>query len=87
MFKNITEIKKYIKENNVKYVDFKLVDIRGRFRHLSIPAENLNENTMRNGIGFDASNYGYAKVEKSDMVFYPDLSSAVLSNKCSNLAI
>ena len=33
---------------------------------------------MKDGIGFDASNYGYARVEKSDMVFYPDLASAYL---------
>ena len=78
MFKNITEAKAYIKKNDIKFVDFKLVDLRGRFRHLSIPAERLTEKTMKDGIGFDASNYGYASVEKSDMVFYPDLSTAVL---------
>ena len=78
MFKNINDIKKFIKENDVKFVDFKLVDLRGRFRHLSIPAERLTEKTMKDGIGFDASNYGYANVEKSDMVFIPDLKTAVL---------
>lgn len=76
MFKNIKEAKAYIKENNIKIIDLKLVDLRGRFRHLSVPAERLNEKMMKEGIGFDASNYGYARVEKSDMVFYPDLSSA-----------
>ncbi|MBQ6333895.1 MAG: type I glutamate--ammonia ligase [Erysipelotrichaceae bacterium] len=76
MFKNIKEAEKYIKENNVRFIDLKLVDLRGRFRHLSIPAERLNEKLMKDGIGFDASNYGYARVEKSDMVFYPDLASA-----------
>lgn len=78
MFKDIKEVKAYIKKNNIEFVDFKLVDLKGRFRHLSIPAKNLNENTMKYGIGFDASNYGYASVEKSDMVFYPDLKTAIL---------
>ena len=78
MFKNIGEIKKFIKNNDVKFIDFKLVDLQGRFRHLCIPAENLTEQTMKDGIGFDASNYGYAHVEKSDMVFIPDLSTAVV---------
>ena len=78
MFKNIEEAKKYIKENDVAFIDLKLVDLRGRFRHLSIPASRLTEELMKDGIGFDASNYGYARVEKSDMVFYPDLSSAYL---------
>ena len=76
MFKNIIETKQYIEKNQVKYVDLKLTDLRGRFRHITIPAERLNESVMKDGIGFDASNYGYASVEKSDMVFYPDLSSA-----------
>lgn len=78
MFKNVAEIQKFIKANHVKFIDFKLVDLKGRFRHLSIPAERLTEKTMKEGIGFDASNYGYAHVEKSDMVFIPDLSTAVL---------
>ena len=37
---------------------------------------------MRSGIGFDASNYGYAVVEKSDMVFIPDLDTAVIDPYC-----
>ncbi len=78
MFKNIKEAVSFIKENDIQFVDLKLVDLRGRFRHLSIPAERLNEKLMSAGIGFDASNYGYASVEKSDMVFYPDLSTAYL---------
>ena len=77
MFKNISEAKQYIKENGIEFIDLKLIDLKGRFRHLSIPSERLNEKVMKEGIGFDASNYGYAKVEKSDMVFYPDLSSAM----------
>ena len=76
MFKNIKDAKKFIKDNDIKFVDFKIVDLKGQFRHLSIPAEKLNESIMENGIGFDGSNYGYANVENSDMVFVPDLSSA-----------
>ena len=76
MFDNIKQAKQYIKENDIRIVDLKLVDLRGRFRHLSIPADRLDEKMMKEGIGFDASNYGYARVEKSDMVFYPDLKSA-----------
>ena len=78
MFKNITEAKKYINDYKVKFIDFKIIDLQGRFRHLTIPAENLSEKTMDEGIGFDASNYGFARVEKSDMVFIPDLKTAVL---------
>lgn len=78
MFRNLDEAKQYITDNGIEFIDLKLIDLKGRFRHLSIPSERLNEKVMKDGIGFDASNYGYARVEKSDMVFYPDLSSAML---------
>lgn len=76
MFNNIEEIQDYIRENDIEFIDFKIIDLRGRLRHLTIPASRFNDNLLKDGIGFDASNYGYAKVEKSDMVFYPDLKTA-----------
>ncbi len=71
-----------IREQNIQMVDFKMVDIHGQFRHVTIPASSFNEETVRNGIGFDASNYGYAVVEKSDMVFIPDLDTAMIDPFC-----
>ncbi len=78
MAKTLKDIQEMIRECGVKIVDFKLTDIDGRWRHLSIPAERLTESTMEHGIGFDGSNYGYAPVENSDMVFIPVLDSAVV---------
>lgn len=78
MFKTAKEVQDFIKENGIKFVDFKMTDLHGRWKHLTIPAERFNEDTMVSGIGFDGSNYGYAMVEKSDMVFIPDLSTAVI---------
>jgi len=71
-----------IRENDIKMVDFKMVDINGQYRHVTIPAMDFSEETMKNGIGFDASNYGYAVVEKSDMVFIPDPDSAMIDPFC-----
>ena len=82
MARNAQDIMKFIKENDIKMVDFKIVDINGQFRHVTIPASQFNEDTMRDGIGFDASNYGYAVVEKSDMVFIPDLETAMIDPYC-----
>ena len=79
MFNDFNEIKNYINDNEIKFIDFKLIDLRGRLRHLSIPAENFTEKTLVDGIGFDASNYGYANVEKSDMIFIPDIKTARLN--------
>ena len=80
--KKVQDIIKLIKEKDIKMVDFKMVDINGQFRHVTIPANNFSEATMINGIGFDASNYGYAVVEKSDMVFIPDPDTAMIDPFC-----
>ena len=83
MGKSISQILDMIRENNIEMVDFKMVDINGQYRHVTIPARNFSEEIMTSGIGFDASNYGYAVVEKSDMVFIPDPDTAVIDPFCS----
>ncbi len=82
MAKSVKDVMKLIREQDIQMVDFKMVDINGQYRHVTIPAKNFNEDTMKNGIGFDASNYGYAVVEKSDMVFIPDPDTAVIDPFC-----
>ncbi len=82
MKKTVQDVMAMIREHDIKMVDFKMVDINGQFRHVTIPAKNFSEETMVNGIGFDASNYGYAVVEKSDMVFIPEPNSAVIDPFC-----
>ncbi len=80
--KTAKEVMDFIKKNDVQMVDFKMVDINGQFRHVTIPATNFSEDTMKDGVGFVASNYGYAVVEKSDMVFIPDPETAMIDPFC-----
>ena len=82
MAKSVQDIMNMIRDNGIKMVDFKMVDINGQYRHVTILAENFNEDTMKYGVGFDASNYGYAVVEKSDMVFIPDPDTAMIDPFC-----
>ena len=58
MKKTVQDIMELIRRENIKMVDFKMVDIHGQFRHVTIPAEDFTEDMMREGVGFDASNYG-----------------------------
>ncbi len=76
MFQTFDQAKAYCEENGIRMIDFKMVDLEGRWRHVTIPAERFEPDIMVYGIGFDGSNYGFAPVEKSDMVFIPDLSTA-----------
>ena len=82
MFKNTEEVTAFIRERGIKMLDFKMVDIHGAFRHVTIPAARFSEQILTDGIGFDASNYGYAVVEKSDMVFIPDITTAIVDPFC-----
>lgn len=82
MANSVRDIMEMIRREGILMVDFKMVDINGQFRHLTIPAGNFTEDTMTEGVGFDASNYGYAVVEKSDMVFIPDLDTAYIDPFC-----
>ena len=46
MARTLKDIRKLIEDEGIKMVDFKLTDIDGRWRHLSIPAERLTESKM-----------------------------------------
>ena len=77
-FEDFNQLKKFIVEKNIKFIDFKEIDLAGRWHHLTIPAAKFNEELLKKGIGFDGSSYGFLSVEKSDMVFIPDVTSAFL---------
>ncbi len=78
MFTNFREMTDFIENNHIKMLDFKIPELTGNWRHLTIPASALSEKLFKNGFGFDGSNYGYKTVEKSDMVFIPDFTTAFM---------
>ena len=49
MSKTVQDVMNLIQENNIQMVDFKMVDINGQYRHVTIPAKNFNEDVMRDG--------------------------------------
>ena len=60
MKKTVDEILALCQEKGVRMIDFKTVDLIGRWHHITIPVERFGEDTLRYGIGFDGSNFGYA---------------------------
>jgi len=66
-------------EKSVEMLDIKVVDLVGRWHHVTLPISQLTEEFVRSGVGVDASSYaGYLSVEKGDMRAIPDLSTACL---------
>ncbi len=70
---------KTIKEQDVKYVDFRFTDPRGKWQHLTMPVSEINEGLLKEGIMFDGSSIaGWKAINESDMTLMPDVSTAVL---------
>lgn len=67
--------KKGLEPSEISFVDVKVVDFVGRWRHFTIPAAKFSD-FIRGGIGFDGSSYGYSTVEDSDMLVIPDMDTA-----------
>ncbi|MBR1907461.1 type I glutamate--ammonia ligase [bacterium] len=72
--KDITEedIKRVIKEKNVKFIELQFVDINGQVKSLTIPSEHICK-ALENEMMLDGSSIkGFRSIETSDMLFFPD---------------
>ena len=76
--KTLSDVRALADKHRIEFIDLKMLDLTGRLHHISFPMDRLDEGVCRNGIGFDGSSYGFLKVENSDMVLIPDLSTAAL---------
>jgi len=74
-----SDVLKTIKDNDVKFVDFRFTDPRGKEQHTSIPASLLEEDSFEDGQPFDGSSIaGWKGIQASDMLLMPDADTAVL---------
>ena len=72
-----SDILKNIKDNDVKFVDFRFTDTRGKMQHVTADAMCIDEELLGEGYAFDGSSIaGWKGIETSDMLLMPDLDSA-----------
>ncbi|MCM2255234.1 MAG: glutamine synthetase beta-grasp domain-containing protein [Vicinamibacteria bacterium] len=64
----------------IDFLDLLVLDIYGGLRHVTVPRSYVTPRLFEEGIGFDASNFGFARVTNSDMVAVPDTSRAFVSS-------
>jgi len=77
--KTATEVLKAIKDNDVKYVDLRFTDPRGKWQHVTFDLLLVDEDFLTNGTMFDGSSIaGWKAINESDMVLKPDCATAVL---------
>ncbi len=68
-----------IKENEVKFIDLRFTDTKGKEQHVTIPAHQVSPDFFEDGKMFDGSSIGgWKTINDSDMVLMPDPSTAVL---------
>lgn len=68
-----------IKENEVKWVDLRFTDTRGKEQHVSIPISEVDAEFFEIGKMFDGSSIaGWKGINESDMILMPDDSTPVL---------
>jgi glutamine synthetase len=68
-----------VKDNEVRFVDFRFTDTRGKEQHVSIPARALDDSKFVDGHAFDGSSIaGWKGIQASDMLLMPDPSTAHL---------
>jgi len=76
---SVENVLSLIQENEVKFVDLRFTDTKGKEQHVSIPAHQVDADFFEEGKMFDGSSVaGWKGINESDMVMMPDASSAVL---------
>lgn len=76
---SVDNVLKMIQENDIKFVDFRFCDTRGKEQHVTFPAHSIDEDTFEEGNMFDGSSVASWKgINESDMILMPDPSSAVI---------
>ena len=73
------EVLGLIKEHEVKFIDFRFTDSKGKEQHVTVPAHTVDEDLFEDGKMFDGSSIaGWKGINESDMVLMPDVDSAVM---------
>ena len=73
------DVLKLIKDKEVKFVDLRFTDTRGKEQHVSVPASHFTDDKFEHGHAFDGSSIaGWKGIEASDMLLMPDPDSARL---------
>ena len=70
---------KMIKDHDVKWVDLRFTDPKGKEQHTTVPAERVDADAMADGFMFDGSSIsGWKAINESDMILMPDDDTPVL---------
>src|SRR5471030_376665 len=73
----VADVFKTIKENEVKFIDLRFTDTKGKEQHVTVPVKAFGDDKFKDGHAFDGSSIsGWKGIEASDMLLMPDPDSA-----------
>ncbi|MEM6902238.1 MAG: type I glutamate--ammonia ligase, partial [Pseudomonadota bacterium] len=76
---DVKTIMEMIKEHDIKFVDFRFSDPRGKMQHTAQHVNTIDEDMLNEGVMFDGSSIaGWKDINESDMILKPDLATAHL---------
>ena len=77
--KTAKDVLKSIKENEVKYVDLRFTDPRGKWQHVTFDITMVDDDFLTDGTMFDGSSIaGWKAINESDMCLMPDPVTATI---------
>ena len=76
---SVANVMKLVAENDIKFVDFRFTDTRGKEQHVSVPVSHFDEDKFTEGHAFDGSSIaGWKGIQASDMQLMPDPTTAFI---------
>ncbi len=76
---DIKSVLKTIEDEDVAYVDIRFTDPRGKLQHVTVAADQVDEDFLEEGFMFDGSSIaGWKSIDQSDMKLMPDCASAYI---------
>ncbi|KTD30640.1 MULTISPECIES: type I glutamate--ammonia ligase [Legionella] len=76
---NAAALHETIKKEDIKFIDLRFTDTKGKEQHITIPVSALDDDMIENGKMFDGSSIkGWQKIHKSDLALIPDLDTVIL---------
>ncbi len=75
----VADVMKMVEENDVRFVDFRFTDTRGKEQHVGVPVKMFDEDKFVDGHAFDGSSIaGWKGIQASDMLLMPDPATAYI---------
>jgi glutamine synthetase len=79
MSKSGNDVLKMIKDQNVKFIDFRFCDTKGKEQHVTVPSHTADADLFESGKMFDGSSIaGWKGINESDMILLPEADTAFI---------